>query len=47
MDGLWGEWQGDEKFQENDVTLLGDVVPTTMHSTHFLVDWTNSTIVTL
>jgi hypothetical protein len=42
MDDLWGE-----SFQENDVTLLGDVVSATMHSTHFLRDWTNFTIMTL
>lgn len=41
------EWKGDESFQENDVTLLGNVVPTIMHFIHFLVDWTNSIIVTL
>jgi hypothetical protein len=39
---LWGE-----SFQENDVTLLRDVVLTTMHSTHFLMDWTNFTMMTL
>jgi hypothetical protein len=41
------KWKGDKSFQENDVTLLGDVVLATMHSTHFLVDWTNSIIMTL
>jgi hypothetical protein len=31
-------WKGDESFQENDVTLLKDVVLAIMQSIHFLVD---------